>query len=97
MSVPFTSENSKYKTDTNMGYPHGDNNAKGSVTKTNLGENNGATLWFEYVIGVEDRNDKCYWFMWYDKNGKQLIGQSAVIDLEVLPDLLSKLKELKKI
>ncbi len=94
--MAFSCHNNKYKTNVDVGFPHGNDNSGGSVTRNYLSRaENGATLWFEYVIGTEDSGDRCYWFMWYDANGKPLINRSAVVDLKTLSDLQTELAHTK--
>jgi hypothetical protein len=90
MDEAFACSNTKYKTNTSKGFPHGEGNARGSVTEKELDKKDGYTLWFEHVVGIEEK-DEAYWFMWYNSNGKALIKQSAVIGIDVFSKIVEEL------
>jgi len=80
----YTCKNSVYMTDTNSGFCHGVQEAKGSVFREALFDDNqsGYTLWLEYVIAVNhDDKGKYYWFMWYE-DGRPTIPLSGIFGKE---------------
>ena len=93
--LSFTCENSKFKTDISRGYKHfSDNNYLGSAIPEPIYTNGIDTLWIEYVINVKDKNNKCFWFMWY-KNGIPSLSGSSVIDEDDIMKVINNISKIK--
>lgn len=94
-SLDFTCENRRFKTDVQRGFAHyPGNNYLGSVTDTPLYDDGGFSLWLEYVVNVNDPNDKCLWFMWY-QDGWPTIPMSAVIDESNIVGVIQNIAAIK--
>ena len=89
--MPFTNENSRFRTNTAKGYPHGPGRPAGSVFPTPLFDD-GYSLWLEHVIELATGSES-YWLMWYDPQGKATIKISGVMGREDLKALAQKLIE----
>ena len=90
MHTPFTCANTRYRTDTAHGHPHGAGHVRGSVLPAPLvtRPDTGDTLWLEYVAGPEGT---VFWLMWYDIHGQPRLTHSAVMDRANLNIMLHRL------
>jgi len=89
--VAFTNENSRFRTNTAKGYPHGLGQPAGSVFPDPLFDE-GFSLWLEHVIERATGRES-YWLMWYDENGRPTIKVSGVMSRDDLKILAQKLIE----
>lgn len=93
---PFTCSNARYRTDTFRGYPHGPDQAGGSVFPAAVfRDQDGYTLWLEYVMDSQGAAEfqaepSWLWLMWYDPMGEPTISQSATFDLAMLREIVSR-------
>ena len=77
-SVSYTCANYRFRTNTESGFAHGSNVARGSVFPEALACNaDGSSLWLEHV--VDDSEGSFYWLMWYDAQGKPTIPLSGIL------------------
>ena len=85
--LDYTCENLRFKTNIDIGKPHGGNHVCGSVFNTALIDRTPHSLWLEHVL---DKNDdgEWYWLMWYE-DGKPSLPASAVLTREDLNRMLA--------
>lgn len=74
----YTCQNSRFRTNVNMGCPHGGHPTRGSALQYPLYSVGGLSLWLEHVSAVGDPDNEWYWLMWYD-NGRPTIPMSGVV------------------
>lgn len=92
--IDFTCINSRYRTNTAIGEPHGDASAaRGSVFREPLIEDGEYSLWLEHVVANREPDDRCYWLMWY-RSGRPTIPLSGVFSREHLANMQSLLASL---
>lgn len=95
-SLEFTCENNQFKTDINKGNKHRENhNYLGSVTKEPLYADDENSIWLEHAVNVNNPEDTCYWFMWYNYEGFPTIPLSAVMSIDEIRTVLANVKEIK--
>jgi len=81
----FTCQNRRYMTDVTMGHPHGPaGSARGSVLNAPLFDFGDASIWLEHVVERSGAQEKCFWLMWYDAEGRPTIPLSGVFGAEQL-------------
>lgn len=90
--MPFTNENSRYRTNVEKGHPHGVGQPRGSVFSEPI-FSDGYSLWLEHVIEPAT-GEEAYWLMWYDQNGRPTIKVSGVLSRDDLRNLAHKLIEI---
>lgn len=66
---------------------------KGSVTALPLFDDGEDSLWLEHVVNVNDPNDICFWFMWYN-DGNPSIPMSGVINSEDIVKVISNNRQI---
>lgn len=89
----FTCENSRFKTDIDSGHEHYPGEGyKGSVTDEPLYED-GGSLWIEHVLDKSNGN-KCFWFMWYDKDGLPILPMSSVFDKYDMQQVIERIAKI---
>lgn len=94
--TPFMCSNSRFKTNTSKGHPHGSSSTRGSVFPEALTDSHGYTLWLEYVIDTRD-NSEVFWFMWYGPNGRPTIAVSGVFNEVQLREMTGRLADFIKL
>jgi hypothetical protein len=88
---PFTCANRRFRTHIEIGQPHGNGQAGGSVFPDPLVDNGGYTLWLEHVTEVGDEDGGLFWFMWYDQSGSPTIPASGVLNLDQIKEMTNRL------
>lgn len=90
--LPFTCENSGYRTNLEKGVPHGSmSQNRGSVFPAPLVDHGGWSLWLEHVEDTRDATE-VYWLMWYDhRDGRPTIPLSGVFSRAELANMISQL------
>jgi len=88
----FTCSNSRFKTNTARGRPHGSGRACGSVFEQPLLAEGGHSLWLEHVTDeLEPERAGLYWLMWYNSDGAPLVRVSPVFEAEQLREMSRQL------
>ncbi|MCW4114365.1 hypothetical protein NPA31_005235 [Aurantimonas sp. MSK8Z-1] len=93
--MPFTCENSRFKTDITKGKPHGQAAALGSVLDQPL-VSHGYTLWLKHVIDKNGGPDQ-FWLIWYDPKGAPTIPASGVLGPDEIREITRQLSAFIKI
>lgn len=88
--VPFTCENSKFRTD--LSIPPKNPKFPGSVTENPIYEDDQILL-LERVENIGNGN-KCFWFMWYDYNGIPVMPMSGVIDADDIAEVIRNISKI---
>ena len=92
---PFTCSSGRFETNIDRGKSHGKHDARGSVFGTAIDEQDGDTLWLEYVH--DSRGPDVLWLMWYDENGNPKTGGSSIIAIEKLKEMVRRLSDFTEI
>jgi hypothetical protein len=88
--IPYTCENSKYRTNLAKGNPRtGYATTLGNVFEGPLADH-GYSLWLEHAI-EKKTGDEVYWLMWYDLNGVPTIPLSGVLNKADLEQMIGRL------
>lgn len=88
--IPFTCANARFRTDVTKGFPHGLNQARGSVFDSPLMDAAGYSLWLEYIVD-RDGGWEPFWLMWYDADGNPTIPMSGAFDQTQMREMVAKL------
>jgi len=91
--VEFSCRNKRFQTNIDRGFAHRPSQTRGSAIPDPLVENNGWTLWLEYVSEPEDPAATWFWLMWYNSDGVPTIPLSGVFDRGHLANMIRQLVE----
>jgi hypothetical protein len=91
--VDFSCRNRKFQTNIERGFADTPSQTRGSAIPAPLVQNNGWTLWLEYVSELEDPDTTWFWLMWYAPDGLPTIPLSGVFDRNHLADMIRQLVE----
>ena len=91
--VPYSCQNSAYRTNINKGEPHGPNSeTRGSVFRTSLVAHGDSSLWLEHVVELQT-GAELYWLMWYWQDGTPSIPLSGVLNRSELSRMIGQLAQ----
>jgi hypothetical protein len=86
--LDFTCANARFRTNINMGESHDDCPSRGSVLREPLVQNDeGYSLWLEYVSEPRNPDAHYYWLMWYDPTGQPTIPMSSIFSHEHIANM----------
>ena len=89
--VPFSCENSKFKTNLQKGNSHNPKSQTGgNVLESALLIDSEASLWLEHVID-KNTDDELYWLMWYNSSGFPIMPMSSVFNKNQLEEMVAGL------
>ncbi len=89
--LPFTCENSRFRTNTDKGFPHYPRaDTRGNVIKSALVDYGNYSVWLEHAFDKLEE-EEMYWLMWYDEDGVPTIPMSGVFGRDELENMVSRL------